>query len=333
VAVMLALLALRRDGRARDALALAAGLALACAVGMKLLAVLTAVPVAFVLLGAQRGRSRLILFTVAGGLAGTLALLLPVLGSPTLAFDDLVVSHLRAGQALAAGPLTNLKLLFLHREEPLEALAGIGALIALLRRDRAVIPLLAWVAVSLGAVLVYKPLFPHHLVMLIAPLALLAAVGIAPTLTLPGRVGEKIGTAIVMAGLLLATLAAGAYIDVGDIRLALVKDLHNAEMTAAVAAVSRPGEFWISDNPYAVAAADRDLPGPLVDTSGQRTAAGLLTVADLEAGRVRYHVRWVLVDSFRLDAVPGFRDWLDAHFHAFEALGGRAMVYEGNSPG
>jgi hypothetical protein len=104
-------------------------------------------------------------------------------------------------------------------------------------------------------------------------------------------------------------------------------DLHNVEMTAAVRAISRPGEFWISDNPYAVAAADRDVPGLLVDTSGQRTAARLLTAADLEAARVRYDVRWVLVDSFRLDRVPGFRDWLDAHFHVVENLGGEAVIY------
>jgi hypothetical protein len=98
-------------------------------------------------------------------------------------------------------------------------------------------------------------------------------------------------------------------------------------MTAAVQAASRPGEFWISDNPFAVAAADRDLPGPLVDTSGQRTRAGLLTVGDLEAARVRYDVRWVLVDSFRLDAVPGFRVWLDEHFRAVQNLGGGAVIY------
>jgi hypothetical protein len=54
----------------------------------------------------------------------------------------------------------------------------------------------------------------------------------------------------------------------------------------------------------------------------------LLTVADLEAARVRYDVRWVLVDSFRLDAVPGFRVWLSDHFHALQTLGGRAVIYQ-----
>jgi hypothetical protein len=101
-------------------------------------------------------------------------------------------------------------------------------------------------------------------------------------------------------------------------------------MTAAVRAVSRPDEFWISDNPFAVAAANRNLPGPLVDTATGRIRAGLLTVDDLEAGRARYHVKWVLEDSFRLDVLVGYRPWLNQHFHAVENLGGRAVVYEAN---
>lgn len=335
VAVALALLAVRHDGRKRDALAAAAGLALAVSVGIKLLGALTAVPTVILLLRAPRGRSRLLAFTIIGGLLGSVALLLPALGSPTAAFDDLVLSHLRAGQAAAGGPSTNLRLLLLNRELPLEALAAVGAFIAVLRRSRAVIPLLAWAGVSLAAVILYKPLFPHHLVMLTPPLALLAAVRIAPGPhpALPQR-GRELGASrsgremgewgrLLLAGLVMV---AGIYIGVKDIRLALVPDPHGAE-TAAIAAASLPGEFWISDDPYAVAAADRDVPGPLVDTSYQRTGAGLLAVATLEGARVRYRVRWLLIDSSRLDAVPGFRDWLNAHFQAVQKLSGGATIY------
>jgi hypothetical protein len=56
----------------------------------------------------------------------------------------------------------------------------------------------------------------------------------------------------------------------------------------------------------------------------------LLTVGDLEATRIRYNVRWVLVDSFRLDAVPGFRAWLNEHFRAIRTLGGGAVIYGAN---
>jgi hypothetical protein len=181
---------------------------------------------------------------------------------------------------------------------------------------------LAWTAASVLAVLFYHPLFAHHLVMLSLALALLAAVGLRNLRTLGSR-----GT-LLAAALVLATASAGAFVGFRDVQLALTPDIHDAEMTAAVQSTSRPGDYWISDNPFAVAAADRDIPGPLVDTSGQRVRAGLLTVSDLEAARIHYDVRWVLLDSFRLDAVPGFRVWLDEHFHPVQNLGGGAAIYE-----
>jgi 4-amino-4-deoxy-L-arabinose transferase-like glycosyltransferase len=324
-AVALALLAVREAGFRRDALAAACGLALALSVGIKLLGVITVVPVAIVLLGAARGRGRLVAAGVAGGVIGLIVVLLPALASPSAAFDDLVLSHLLAGQAQGSVG-ANFKLVILHRELPLELLGLVGALLALRRRDRTVVPPLAWAIASLLAVLFYQPLFPHHLVMLTPPLALLAAVGLAPYLTAPRGRREALTTLGVTA-VVLAVGIAGAFVVARDTGPVLAVDLHNVEMTAAVRAASQPGDFWISDNPYAVAAADRDIPGPLVDTSSQRTRAGLLTVRDLEAARVRYHVRWVLVDSFRLDAVPGFRDWLGAHFHPVRTLGGGAVIY------
>src|SRR3989449_2318656 len=60
VAVALAMLAVRTEGRARDALAAAAGLALAFSVGPQFFCVVAAVPIAIVLLGSSRGRGRLV---------------------------------------------------------------------------------------------------------------------------------------------------------------------------------------------------------------------------------------------------------------------------------
>ena len=77
-----------------------------------------------------------------------------------------------------------------------------------------------------------------------------------------------------------------------------------------------------------MAAADRNIPGPLVDTSGQLTAAGLLTVDDLERTRVRYDVKWVLADNGRLERIPGFHAWVLAHFHPVQSLGGGAIIYQ-----
>jgi len=247
---------------------------------------------------------------------------LPALAAPGAVFDQLVLVHLRAGVAEQGDLGGNLRTLLLQREVPLEVLAALGALVAGLRRNRTIVIPLAWVLASVLAVLFYHPLFAHHLVMLSPALAMTAAVGVR-------NLGELGRAARVAAGaLVLATAATGAVVAVGEARMALRPDPHDAELTAAVRVASRPADFWISDNAFAVAAADRDIPGWLVDTSGQRTEAGLLTVRDLEAARVRYEVAWVLVDGPQLDRVPGFRGWLDAHFHAVQSLGGGAVVYQ-----
>jgi 4-amino-4-deoxy-L-arabinose transferase-like glycosyltransferase len=321
VAVALALCAVRADGRLRDALALTTGLALSLSIGTKLLGGVALIPIAVVILGAPRGRGRLMIGAIAGGVFGMVLVLWPALPSPRAAYDQLVLSHLRAGGSAQGDLGGNLKILLLHREVPLEVLAAVGAVLAARRRDRAIVMPLAWTAATVLAVLFYHPLFPHHLVMLSLAFALVAAVGLRNLQALHNR-GSQFAAALVV-----ITASAGAYVGFRDVQLALTPDLHDAEMTAAVRAASRPGEFWISDNPFAIAAADRDIPGPLVDTSGQRSRAGLLTVGDLEAARINDDVRWVLVDSFRLDAVPGFREWLDQHFHAVKTLGGRAVIY------
>ena len=321
LALALALCAVRADGRLRDALAVGSGLALAFSAGTKFFGAVTLVPLALVFLGASRGRARLAAAAIAGSLIGLLIVLWPALASPHAAFDELVLSHLRSGQ-VQGGLGGNFRMLLLRRELPLEALAALGVLMAALRRDRAMVMPLAWAGVCMLAILFYHPLFPHHLVLLSMPLALVVAVGLRNLRPL------GIGGGLAAGGLVLATAAAGVIVAFGDIQLALTPDLHDAEMTAAVAALSRPDEYWISDNPYAVAAAGRDIPGSVVDTSSQLPSSGLLTVRDLEAARVRYDVRWVLVDSFRLDAIPGFRDWLNAHFHPVERLGGRAVIYQ-----
>ena len=326
VAVALALLAVRWEGEAGIACAVLAGLTFALAVGIKLLGAVTLSPIALVLIGAPRGRARLLVAAAGGCLIGGLIVLLPAVASPAAAFDELVLSHMRSGHADVRGFTDNLRTLLLPRELPLEALALIGAVVAIGRKERSILMPLAWAAASVLAVLFYHPLFGHHLVILSIPLALTAAVGLGAA-TRPSPRG---GWNLLRAGLVLATAVAGVVVIVGDVRLVYRPDIHDTEMAAAVHSTGTPADFWISDNQFAVAAADRNIPGPLVDTSGQRTNSGLLTVQVLETTRQRYRVRWVLEDSFRLFGVPGYTSWLGQHFHAVRYLGGRAMIYEAN---
>ena len=321
VAVALAMLAVRTEGRTRNALAVLTGLALMFAVGTKFFGVVAAVPIAIIFFGVSRGRGRLVTAAVLGGALGLLVLLVPVIGSPQAAYKQLIVSHLRAGELAHFGIGRNLSYILIHHSLPLEALGLGGALLALLRRDRAVVMPLAWAVVSMIAILGYEPIFPHHLVLLTPSLALLGAVGVANARGI-GRPAF-----VTAAVLVLGTVAVGVAVDTGEAVRTLAPDVHDAEMTAAVRAHGQPNDYWFSDNAYAVAAADRDIPGPVVDTSGQLTMAGLLTIDDLERTRVRYDVKWVLADNGRLERVPGFHAWVLAHYHPVQNLGGPAVIY------
>ena len=322
LAVALSVLALRTEGRTRDGLAAAAGIALAFSAGTKFFGVVAAVPIAIVLLGASRGRGRLLAAALLGGVLGSMILLVPVIGAPEAAYQQLIVSHLRAGELAHFGISRNLGYLLTQRQLPLEALGIGGALVGLIRRDRSVLMPLAWAVVSLIAILTYEPIFPHHLVLLTPPLALLAAVGVANARGF-GRPAFAIAAVLVV-----GTAAVGVAVDTREALRTLAPDLHDAEMTAAVRAHGQADDYWFSDNAYAVAAADRNIPGPLVDTSGQLTAAGLLTVNDLERTRVRYDVKWILADNGRLERIPGFHAWVLAHFHPVQSLGGGAIIYQ-----
>ena len=309
------------NGRRRWLLGAAAGACLAFALGTKLSGALVALPAALILWQAPRPRGHLPIAFVLGVAASALILLIPMLEYPQAAFDNLIHSHLAAGQALHQVLGTNLRLLLFKRELPLEGVAAALTLVALLRHDHRILPIGVWAAASVIAILLYQPLFPHHVVMLLPSLALLTGIGLVGLSEAP--------VAVTTSGLALVTLTAGlgVGIAIGDANGERHAGGHEALLAASLRAHTHAGDFIVSDNPYAVALADRDIPGPLVDTSHQRIAAELLSVADLDAASRRYHVQFVLVDGDRLPSVPGFTAWLNKNYSPARYLSDGASLF------
>jgi len=321
VAVAIMIAANRQQGRRASILAMLAGLAFATALGLKLLAAVAVVPLLLYLLMPRRRPLRVIAGFAAGTVLGVLIILIPAFASPSTAYDDLVAGHLLAGQATHAGITANLRQLLQPRELPLIVLAVAGSLVGVVRRDPRILAPLAWSIAATAAVLAYQPLFPHHLLLLTPALALTAAVGFdVVTSWRPARVG-------VAAAVVTVVAVIGLGFGFRDAQRSLIPNGHGAGLAAAVRPATKPGDYVISDNPFAVALAGRDVPGPLVDTSHERTLAGLLTVADLDAARVNYSVKVVLTDGGRLQSVPGFSDWLATHYHLVGSVGRDAYLY------
>ena len=325
LAMALALMGAARRGSIRLALAAGSGFVLALAVGTKLSAALVAVPLLLVLAGARPQPLSSIGSALTGGIAGSVIVLLPIAGAWQAAYQQMIVSHTGAARVLQLPLGANLPLLFLHRGLPLEALAGLGIAIALWRRDWRIVVPAAWAILTAGAILLYQPLFMHHLVQLVPPLALTAAVGFA-NLNEPGRRFEI--KQLAGLGLLLLVAGYGLGVAFRHTEAELRSGTTEALLARALEQATRRGDFVISDNQYVVALANRDIPPEVLDTSRQVIASDLLTLPQLEAAAHRYHVELVLVDGHRLRGLPGFSAWLLNDFSMTQSFGPHTAIYQ-----
>jgi 4-amino-4-deoxy-L-arabinose transferase-like glycosyltransferase len=314
-AIALALVALAaaaeargRPSRAGTALAAGAGAVLAVAVLAKLLAV-AAVPAIAVLLLAGGGRPAVGRAGAAtlGGLVAAAALLLPFAPAWGDLWAQVVGLHLGAARSLRAGGLDGPTVL---RGLPVAAVAVAGCVAAVRRATLLAAVGAAWTVSAAVLLWAQHPLWPHHAVVLVAPLALL---GGAVALVLPPR------AAIAATGVvLLASVASAAYVRSLELPLAPVP---------ALRAVTTARDLVITDDQFAVALSGRGTPPELVDTSFVRVASGDLTAADVEAAARRWHVRAVLLSTGRLEALPGLRAWLAQRFPEVTDLGAGRTLY------
>jgi len=323
LAVALAAGARRPGGPARDLLAAGAGALLAVAVLTKLLALAAAPAVGLLLLlpatGTRPG-ARALALALAGGAAAAAALLLPFAGAWPELWRQVVGLHLGA-RSLSAGGLDDQTR---WRELPL-AVLGLGGLAAALRRAPALgLAAGAWAGSAALLLALQHPLWPHHLVALSAPLALLAG-GLA-TVAPAGLAAARLPAPAAAAGLLVAATAwaAGSAVAVRDGQR---PDATLTPEVQALRATTAPGELVVTDDQFAAAAAGRDTPPELVDTSFVRVTSGDLTPGALAAETDRPDVRAVLLATGRLSALPGFRDLVAARFPRVQDLGGGGVLY------
>jgi hypothetical protein len=201
------------------------------------------------------------------------------------------------------------------RELPIAALGAAGCLVAVWRRYPALAAAgAAWAAAAALLLAVQHPVWPHHAVVLAAPLALLGG-GLATLL--PGRAA---------AVACLVALAAGI-VPAGLVRAQQPPAAVDAPIVAALDAHTAPGDLVITDDQFAVALAGREVPPQLVDTSFVRAESGDLTAARVERIADDPDVRAVLFATGRLDALPGLRAWVAQRFPVAIDVGGGRRLY------
>ena len=297
-AVAAATLSRERTGSAGLVYAAGSGLLLGTAVMVKLLALPAALPVLLLL---WTGRARVGAALVAG-LLMVGVLLVPFSGELNLVLRQSIGLHLGPSPGGLGGPAA---LWALARWEVPLVIAGI--LTAAFHRPRGdLLTAASWLLLAGVALFFVTPLWPHHLLALSVPLALLAAPGVASLATRASIPALALG--------LLAALASQA----------IVVSQQLPSSPAVVARVEQlvaPGEEVVTDDQFGAALAGRSTPPELVDTSFVRVRSHDLSLAQIETVARRDRVRLVILASGRLAEVPGLVEWAAASYPKAEAIG------------
>lgn len=348
-----------------------AGLTLVISILCKLLCLSTLVPLTVLVLariwqiwrtwpqGSWRGRLP-ILAGVGGALLAVLVCVLPFLGSFSALWQSVVTFHQVAGAATPGTLAGNLSLLSPALLSPLTLLAIYGTGAALLRRDWRILPLLAWLLVTVFLLATFHPLFPHHIIALEPPLIALAVLGVAGTASYkpvfhhlsqlgyaPQRIAAWIGRAAAL--LLLCTTLLGLWQDLQYYRATSSIEVGNAVLNPwsglqlqAVRGASGSASPWqgdlrvardlhnaltpeqwvVTDAQFIAGLADRNTPPGLVDTSSIRINTGYLTATGLEQVAAVPRVHAILFYTDRLYwQIPSFVTWVAGHFHLLHIYG------------
>jgi 4-amino-4-deoxy-L-arabinose transferase-like glycosyltransferase len=348
-----------------------AGAALVVSILSKLLCISTIVPLVLLLLarawqiwrgwpGTGRQSWLPILAGIGGALLAALALLLPFVGSFQDFWQGVITFHQAAGKAMPGTTADNLYQMLPALLSPLALIAVYGTITSFLRKDWLVLPLLAWLLVTLTLLATFHPLFGHHLIVLEPPLIALAVLGVAgrtsykvaaPGLSrlgcAPGQVVPWIVRVAVL--LVLFTSFLGCWQDMQYYRATNATEVSGAIQSPWSGL--QPHAFWdapgatnpwqgdlrvandlrraitreqwvVTDAQFIAGLADRDTPPALVDTSRVRISTGYVTLAQLEQITSEPRVHAVLFYTDRLyDELPDFLVWVAQHFHLLHDYG------------
>jgi hypothetical protein len=206
------------------------------------------------------------------------------------------------------------------------AAAIVAGLLLLVRRPRVGLPLVGWVAASLGLLLVYSPLQFKHAVILPPPMALLigVAAGEAVQLWEQRRPGARLPWLAVAGGLALAGWYLASAPRIVELDRRLVAGLPETrpesfdEEIRLLSTVAGPSDFVIVDEPSVAFASRRLVPPSLVDTSMVRIRSRSFEASDVIAAARQYDVRALFLFSDGLRDLKPVADWVDDEYVAIK---------------
>ncbi len=206
------------------------------------------------------------------------------------------------------------------------AMAGL-ILLNLRARWEILIPVGLWLGGALFTVLIHSPLFPHHTVILLPPLALLAGLAVAETVTVLQE-QRWVWSTPGLAGGIAFLLALPATVQANQTVLAASFG-REAEAITFLKQVTRPTDNVISDNLLVPFMAGRQSPPPLGDLAQVAIDTGRQTSQRLIAISKGYPVEAVADWALRLPYLDDYMKWVENNYLARRVWDDHHVIYFG----
>jgi len=271
------------------------------------------------------------LLPIAAGLvAAVVAALIvsaPFLGSLNALLQQTVTFHLAAEKVQIFPPSIERLGGFFATNGVLCAVAMIGVIVAILRRDGRIVPLAGWLLATVIVLAIHAPVFQRHTLVLVPPLIAIIALGLndLPAVTISRPIAWRYRAALLMGSLAAATVLVSIRADYDHYRdlNALAASPATQWIAAELDRVTAREQWGITDAQFVAALANRETPPWLTDTSLMRIGSGFLTSGELlqTAADLRVHAVLFANGHFTAAPVAGFHDWVADHFSLTQRYG------------
>lgn len=217
----------------------------------------------------------------------------------------------------------------------LVALATYGAVSFLLKRSKSTLIIIGWLALTGLSLLTHAPLFSHHLILLLFPLAVFVGIAID---NIQDNLRHFLAISILQRAILILGLGAltlyllelPQMIRADQKWLAAPEDHYDrAGRTAArlIEEITEPNDFIIADYPMIAFRTGRKVPPSLCAPSGKRVNTGGLMVDELIAITEKYHPKAIVLWSRELSKMPAYVDWVIHRYRVAWWYGHRFQIY------
>ncbi len=173
---------------------------------------------------------------------------------------------------------------------------------------------LVWLISGMIMLCWHTPLFPHHFIVLLPPLILLASRQVSEFVSMANE--RKTGLSLFCSGLFIVIAAFNipAMLKANQQTLAVATGGREQQAIKFLQAVSQPTDFVMGDSQLLIFMADRSTPPPLGDVALVAIKAGRQTSARMIKLTERYRSSAVVQWSLRLPWLPDYLSWVQANY-------------------